>query len=991
MFARVLDEMKEPFRGSPSASDKQGMRSIQTYYSKTLPNIIYNNDPKIDVVSLTEVSNTRIASNQDTLRQKWLQTDDNKKLLEQKEADCKNNRGLDPFDRLTQLNDTEDQTSRLRCGWIYNKTNPTLGGGAFGVKDGPISSKAPGVWNWDLKLATEQMHVDICKNIQNCSDIDRLSLKKRCGWCERLQKGVPITKSGAVAYPWNKMGGCPASNTVTSGSKCPAKPPPDPDEDTIPEPCDPLPDGRMSRACMLTKYKDAGCSDNGALGTALARGTDTDYVNSIYSQKAYQIYQQRAPLGLNEYGLKRGKMSMNDALNEFDRLASSASKTPSGGNALDFATRDLCLKQGELDNFDFCSELKGSTVGPYTMDCLQKAFIKAGGEKNGLMYPSPSTMSRWNSMPNWAAVLAEMQAIKRDASSSDPDLKYNGTRKFIDANTPDPFQCSTRLLPRKVVLSRGNVIGRFTMTQDYKLEFNVTPRGIVGGWGSIFHFSSNGNNCCSLGERSPAIWFFPSGLTLHIRIGDSTDGNWGVDLNGCSLNKKSNIALHCIGKSVKVIIDGVTHSFTQPTYRYSGPITVYASDPWHDVPKATVDNICLQTIGNSTSIPKCSPPFGNPPGEVAGWEYKGCWRDCRQGRGLPVRLPNVNSIEKCIEQAKAAGYNTAGNQFFGECWAGNNTDWNKMGDAGCCEPLGGNCTQQIYSAKKPKDLTIAEFQTMFEKAGCTNKLGEGGVTWWRGRANASDVQNDMKAYANLTKECSGNKGQHEFCISGKCKEPVYDPTKPIRIKIGNSDRNEKVVPLPRGLPSTFRNVKHIPQGYLDEYVYRIEGNNLIVRRVDHFGGWGAQNEAEISSGVQPHVPNIAYVRIEGGDQPLNMSQLVVLNELGQNISKGKPQQVRSETYSDANKRKANDGGEAPRHHPNQYHGRGNRDDMWQVELGGTHNVSAVIIYNRSDCCSGRMNGYVIKLYAPNPSGGFREVFTSRKLIDKQVQVVKTVK
>jgi hypothetical protein len=65
--------------------------------------------------------------------------------------------------------------------------------------------------------------------------------------------------------------------------------------------------------------------------------------------------------------------------------------------------------------------------------------------------------------------------------------------------------------------------------------------------------------------------------------------------------------------------------------------------------------------------------------------------------------------------------------------------------------------------------------------------------------------------------------------------------------------------------------------------------------------------------------------------------------------------------------------------------------MWQVQLGGTHNVSAVIIYNRSDCCSGRMNGYVIKLYEPNPSGGFREVFTSRKLIDKQVQVVKTVK
>ena len=96
---------------------------------------------------------------------------------------------------------------------------------------------------------------------------------------------------------------------------------------------------------------------------------------------------------------------------------------------------------------------------------------------------------------------------------------------------------------------------------------------------------------------------------------------------------------------------------------------------------------------------QCKAPFANPPQEVAGWKYKGCWRDCHQGRGLPNRLPNVNSIEQCIAQAKARGYNTAGNQYFGECWAGNNTDWNKMGDAGCCEPLGGGCTQQIYSSQ----------------------------------------------------------------------------------------------------------------------------------------------------------------------------------------------------------------------------------------------------------------------------------------------------
>ena len=818
MFGRLLDEMKEPFTGSSQSSEAKAISKTQNYFSQVLPNIIYNNNPKIDIARLTEVSNTRIATNQDTLRQKWLQTDNNKELLKQKEADCKNSRGLDPFDHLTRLNSTEDQSSRLRCGWIYNKTNPNLGGGALGLEEGPISSKAPGVWNWDLKLAKEQMHIDICKDIQGCKDIDRLSLKQRCGWCDRLQKAVPITKNGKVAYPWNKVGGCPASNVITNGAKCPAIPPSDEDEETASEPCDPLADGRMSRLCMVTKYKDAGCSDKGSLGRALATGSDHDYMNSIYSQKAYQVYQQRASLSLNEYGLKTGSMSMNDALNEFDRLALAASKSPSGGNAIDYATRDLCLNQGEMSGFDFCTEITDSTVGPYSIDCLQKAFLKSGGQKNGLMYPSPKTMSKWNSIPNWRGVLSEMQNIKKDAGSANSNIKYIGTKNLIDATITDPFKCSTALLPRNITLSRGNVVARFTATQDYKLEFDITPISVVGGWGSIFHFSADGNNCCSQGQRSPAIWFVPGGLGLHARIGDSTNGNWGYDnVPGCQIGKKSHIILECKGTDVRLTIDSTVHRMTQPTFRYSGPITVFASDPWHDIPKATLENVCLQLHGNSTILP-----------------------------------------------------------------------------------------------------------------------------------------------------------------SG-----------PIKINIGNSNSNEKIIRIPTDIPPTFRNIKVVSQGHSDDFVCRIDGNNLVVRRVDNFSGWGANYTAEIIEGVQPHIPNIAFVRIEGGSEPLNLSQIVVLDEKGNNISRGRPQQVNSETYGDANKTKANDGGEAPRGHPNEYHGRGG-DDLWQVQLNGTQKVSAVIIYNRSDCCQGRMaSGYVIKLYTPNLSGGYKVVFTSKRLNANLVQVVKT--
>jgi hypothetical protein len=50
------------------------------------------------------------------------------------------------------------------------------------------------------------------------------------------------------------------------------------------------------------------------------------------------------------------------------------------------------------------------------------------------------------------------------------------------------------------------------------------------GWGSIFHFSATGGNCCEYGDRVPAVWFYPDSHRLHIVHGGSGDeGN-----NDCS-------------------------------------------------------------------------------------------------------------------------------------------------------------------------------------------------------------------------------------------------------------------------------------------------------------------------------------------------------------------------------------------------------------------------------------------------------------------------
>jgi hypothetical protein len=77
---------------------------------------------------------------------------------------------------------------------------------------------------------------------------------------------------------------------------------------------------------------------------------------------------------------------------------------------------------------------------------------------------------------------------------------------------------------------------------------------------------------------------------------------------------------------------------------------------------------------------------------------------------------------------------------------------------------GDSCTNVKAS---PRYWDLPKFQSMFESAGCTRKLTAGDVNWWRTQS-AATVQNDMNAYASLTRGCKGNTTQHNFCVPGSC-------------------------------------------------------------------------------------------------------------------------------------------------------------------------------------------------------------------------------
>ena len=104
------------------------------------------------------------------------------------------------------------------------------------------------------------------------------------------------------------------------------------------------------------------------------------------------------------------------------------------------------------------------------------------------------------------------------------------------------------------------------------------------------HFTTI-NNCCEFGSRSPAIFFIPGSTGLHVTIGDSTDGNWGIDTDALPLNALTKVTLECNGKSVKLTVGATVYSATQPTHRYAGNLIVYAGDPWWAPAKAVICNL----------------------------------------------------------------------------------------------------------------------------------------------------------------------------------------------------------------------------------------------------------------------------------------------------------------------------------------------------------------------------------------------------------------
>jgi hypothetical protein len=340
---------------------------------------------------------------------------------------------------LDNLIETQDPRAPT-CGWLY-RSPPTeyspfpryskgvlVTGGS--VPPPPMFNRPPGTTLYtDLQAAKKVIDTETCRALRSCDGVDREPYAGRCGFSLWKGYGIPVNSDGTAKYNDDRFF-TPAAQIVRTAAKCPA---PEDDDDNAAggmadsaNVCKQLPNKSLSRDCILQQIRNAGCDNKGTLYKSLAESQNpSNYASKLQGTRAYSTYQTRMmsankPI-LSESLLRSGAGTQADAMNTFSHLYEAA-VNESDKTAAGVAARDLCLNAGEIDQFDFCSELVDSTpmVG-VELDCLQKEFRRRGGTPSGELYPRNN--ASMTMFVKWGDYRKFLDKLFADMDSSDMQVR----------------------------------------------------------------------------------------------------------------------------------------------------------------------------------------------------------------------------------------------------------------------------------------------------------------------------------------------------------------------------------------------------------------------------------------------------------------------------------------------------------------------------------------------------------------------------------------
>jgi len=320
-------------------------------------------------------------------------------------------------------------TASYGCGWWFVPNGISIGtlGTATGPSDLAVPDSAPtGTWVWNLTDAARMEDIKLCKQITLCD-----AATAECGWCESQGHAVPMGANGAVAYPTDDEGSCSTPPLVGT---CPA--PPDPPSVPVLDPngnivgtrtlpsagstCTPV-DGVLSKACLLGLATARGCQPSGSLYQLIAR----DGAPSDSDQDAMNVLSTATVVNLTPDLYGGGATTVSSALAAYTALVHAI--VSGRTKAIQQAARYLAVGGAAVDVCD----VGDATQGPFTTDCLGRAFRTVGCQPSGTAYPSDPAATAG---ATWGDVQQSYQSLADSMHSTDAFAQADSIQKCLGSS-----------------------------------------------------------------------------------------------------------------------------------------------------------------------------------------------------------------------------------------------------------------------------------------------------------------------------------------------------------------------------------------------------------------------------------------------------------------------------------------------------------------------------------------------------------------------------
>jgi hypothetical protein len=370
-------------------------------------------------------------------------TKTNQNVSEQAAAQCRSYKGIEGLRRLQR-----DQANRsfydAGCGWIFQSSsgiNPEMNQGALGTAQGPVvdTVRGGGKYYWDLQAAEKEITQKICSNASKCSQLRLMGqFAEVCGFCKSSGAIIPVEKTAGgykARYSNDASLQCEPMNIVAGGSgTCPSEGFQSQhirnegfiggggvtldDLDSCKPP--------LTRDCVVLAARLSGCSDKGTMIAALGQSKDgQDYDAALRALPAFTSYQSSANPNITSAIVKDGSASLSTALSDFNNLMNN---TNSKNAKLGMAARDLCLKAGEFENYNFCNEVGNTTIiNDQTVKCLRDDWLNRGGTEKGSGY---ATLGNYRGRQK-QTYLDYVNGLIARTKSTDKNMNQAAIKEFI--------------------------------------------------------------------------------------------------------------------------------------------------------------------------------------------------------------------------------------------------------------------------------------------------------------------------------------------------------------------------------------------------------------------------------------------------------------------------------------------------------------------------------------------------------------------------------